>query len=145
MERSARGESAGAAGVLRFRVERDRTAVGRLNDSLELELGAAIPQYALRALQVALDELLTNVIMHARQAAGPIEVAVSSGSDALDTQIMYLADAFDPTTWQPAGLDAAVATARIGGRGILLVRTLMDEFHYRYDDGYNVVMLSKRW
>lgn len=143
MARRGRGESAGAV-VLRFRVERDRAAVGRLNDSLEVELGGAIPQYALRALQVALDELLTNVIMHACQAAGSIDVAVSHGADALDTQISYLADAFDPTAWQPVGLDAAVTTARIGGRGILLVRALMDEFHYRYDDGCNVVLLSKR-
>lgn len=130
--------------MLRFRVERDRAAIGRLSDSLEVELIDAVPQTALRALQVALDELLTNVIMHARQAAGPIDVAVSRGPDALDTQISYLADEFDPTGWQPVGLDAGVATARIGGRGILLVRALMDDFRYRYDDGYNVVMLSKR-
>jgi len=130
--------------VLRFRVERDRAAIGRLSDSLEVELIDAVPQTALRALQVALDELLTNVIMHARQAAGPIDVAVSRGPEALDTRISYLADEFDPTGWQPVDLDAGVATARIGGRGILLVRALMDDFRYRYDDGYNVVMLSKR-
>lgn len=130
--------------MLRFRVERDRAAIGRLSDSLEVELIDAVPQTALRALQVALDELLTNVIMHARQAAGPIDVAVSRGPEALDTRISYLADEFDPTGWQPVDLDAGVATARIGGRGILLVRALMDDFRYRYDDGYNVVMLSKR-
>src|SRR5512141_772388 len=98
--------SAGAAVVWSFRVERDRAAIGRFSDSLELELSDSIPQIVLRALQVALDELLTNVVMHARQAAGPIDVAVSRGPDVLDTQVRYLADAFDPTAWTPVGLDA---------------------------------------
>jgi anti-sigma regulatory factor (Ser/Thr protein kinase) len=148
-ERSTTGrrgprQAAGAAVVWSFRVERDRAAIGRLSDSLEQELSDALPQAVLRALQVALDELLTNVVMHAQQAAGPIDVALTRGPDALDAQISYLADAFDPTAWTPVGLDAGVATARIGGRGILLVRALMDDFRYRYDDGCNVVMLSKR-
>ena len=143
-EQDGQRDRAGTAIAFRFRVERDRSAIGRFNDSLERELRDAIPQIALRALQVALDELLTNVVMHARQAAGPIEVAVSRSPETLDTQISYLADGFDPTAWQPVGLDAGVATARIGGRGILLVRELMDEFRYRYDAGCNIVTLSKR-
>ena len=148
-ERSVAGQGgqrnrAGTAITFRFRVERDRSAIGRFNDALERELRDAIPQIALRALQVALDELLTNVVMHARQAAGAIDVAVSRSPEALDTQISYLADGFDPTGWQPVGLDAGVASARIGGRGILLVRALMDDFRYRYDAGCNIVTLTKR-
>jgi len=97
-EQDGQRDRAGTAIAFRFRVERDRSAIGRFNDSLERELRDAIPQIALRALQVALDELLTNVVMHARQAAGPIEVAVSRSPETLDTQISYLADGFDPTT-----------------------------------------------
>ena len=152
---TATGESLGAAQcgqrqtsaesrVWSARVDRDRAAIGRFQDALERKLGADIPQSALRALQIALDELLTNVIMHAERATGPIEVAISLHAAALETRLSYLADAFDPTTWESPPLDTSVATARIGGCGIQLVRALMDDFAYRYEDGWNVVSLRKR-
>ena len=130
--------------VWTFRVERQRSAVGKLHDSLEEKLLSQVPEPALRALQVALDELLTNVIMHAEQAAGPIEVEIARAGDALDTRISYLADEFDPTSWSPPQRGTSVATARIGGLGIELVRLLMDEFRHEYADGCNVLTLRKR-
>ena len=133
-----------AAAVWHFRVERQRAAVGRFHDSLEEKLLSQIPEAALRALQVALDELLTNVIMHAEQAAGPVEVEITRASDALDTRISYLADEFDPTAWRSPQRGTSVATARIGGLGIELVRLLMDDFRHEYTDGCNVLTLRKR-
>ena len=135
---------AASVAVWNFRVERQRGAVGRLHDSLEEKLLGHVPEAALRALQVALDELLTNVIMHAEQATGPIEVEVTRASDTLDTRISYLADEFDPTAWRAPQRGTSVATTRVGGLGIELVRLLMDEFHHEYSDGCNVLMLRKR-
>jgi len=136
-----RGSSVAA---LQFRVERERAAIGRLNDAIERKLKTHIPDAALRALQVALDELLTNVIMHAEQASGPIEIEISRQRNSLRTTISYIAEEFDPTRWKPAAGNASVATARIGGLGIALVRSLMDEFGYVYEAGRNVVSLQKR-
>jgi len=133
-----------AVAVWHFEVERERAAVGRLNDALEQALPAHVPEAVLRALQVALDELLTNVIMHAQQATGAIEVAVSRMPDVLDTRISYCADAFDPTAWRAPVASTSVASARIGGLGIELVRLLMDEFRHDYNDGRNVIVLRKR-
>jgi len=127
-----------------FRIERERAAVGKLNDTIGQTLQAQIPESALRALQVALDELLTNVIMHAEQAAGPIEIEIAQAQNSLDTTITYIAKEFDPTARKPAAGSAGVATARIGGLGIVLVRSLMDDFRYAYADGRNIVSLSKR-
>jgi anti-sigma regulatory factor (Ser/Thr protein kinase) len=141
--RGSRGVEAPIA-VWNFRVERQRAAVGRLHDSLEEKLPGHVPEAAMRALQVALDELLTNVIMHAEQAAGPIEVEIARASDALDTRISYLADEFDPTSWSPPQRSTSIETARIGGMGIELVRMLMDEFRHEYSDGCNVLMLRKK-
>jgi len=127
-----------------FIIARERAAVSRFNAAIEQTLQTHAPESALRALQVALDELLTNVIMHAGQAVGPIEVDMARTAQSLDATVRYVADEFDPTTWQPAARSASVATARIGGLGIALVRTLMDDFRYAYDDGRNVVRLRKR-
>ena len=130
--------------ALHFRVERERSAVGKLNDTLEHTLASQVPDSALRALQVALDELLTNVIMHAEQASGPIEIEISCARSTLATTISYFAEEFDPTAWRPVTTTTNVATARIGGLGIALVRSLMDEFAYAYEAGRNVVSLLKR-
>lgn len=136
--------AAAAAAVWNFRVERQRADVGRFHDSLEQKLLNRVPEAALRALQVALDELLTNVIMHAEQAAGPVEVEIKHSSAALDTRISYLADEFDPTVHRSAPLGTSLATARVGGLGIELVRLLMDDFRHEYTDGCNVLTLRKR-
>lgn len=130
--------------ILRLRVERERGAVGRLNDSLDRTLRPHVPERALRALQVALDELLTNVIMHAREASGPIEIEILRSRDAVETTISYVAAEFDPTVSQGGKRSASIADARIGGLGIELVRALMDEFRYARDAGRNVVMLAKK-
>jgi serine/threonine-protein kinase RsbW len=127
-----------------FRVERERGSVGRLNDTLEKTLLPGVPENAVRALQVALDELLTNVIMHAEQAAGPIEIGVQHSSKYLDTTISYIANNFDPTGWQSTPHGRTIAATQVGGLGLHLVRSLMDQFSHEFADGRNVVRLRKR-
>jgi anti-sigma regulatory factor (Ser/Thr protein kinase) len=130
--------------IWRVRVERQRGAIGHLNDRLEKTLlPNNVPETALRAMQVALDELLTNVVMHATQAAGPVELELTRSAETLDAKISYVAAEFDPTGWQTQDV-TTVAASRIGGLGIQLVRTLMDEFRYEYVDGCNILHLRKR-
>jgi anti-sigma regulatory factor (Ser/Thr protein kinase) len=133
-----------ASPPLRLRVERERTAIGRCSDSLQNDLQDRVPAKALHDVLVALDELLTNVIMHAEQAAGPIDVEVQRSQRELELRIGYLADEFDPTAWRAAHSGMTIAASRIGGLGIHLVRTLMDDFRYEYVDGRNLLTLVKR-
>jgi anti-sigma regulatory factor (Ser/Thr protein kinase) len=136
-------ELAQAPVVWRVRVERERSAFGGLYDRLERTLLPGVPESALRAMQVALDELLTNVVMHAQQTAGPIELELVRTSGALDATISYIAAEYDPTGAQAADV-TTVAASRIGGLGIQLVRSLMDDFRHEYVDGRNVLHLTKR-
>ncbi len=126
------------------RVERERSAIGRFNETVEQRLAGKVPAKVIHDLQVAFDELLTNVVMHAQQAAGPIDVELQHDARKVTATIRYLADEFDPTTWREESLSMTVAASRIGGLGIALVRRLMDEFRYEYVDGHNVLRLVKR-
>jgi anti-sigma regulatory factor (Ser/Thr protein kinase) len=130
--------------VWQWRVERERSAIGRLNDRLEQQLSPSVPDEVLRALQVALDELLSNVIMHAEQATGAIELQLARSAGALDVTIRYYAEPFDPTIWQSRPPAQSVGESTVGGLGIPLVRALMDEFRHEYVDGQNVLHLRKR-
>jgi anti-sigma regulatory factor (Ser/Thr protein kinase) len=129
--------------VWRLRVERERGAIGSLNDRVEQALLPVVPETTVRAVQVVFDELLTNIIMHAEQASGPIDIELRRASDALEISMSYIADEFDPTRWQSASSGMTIAASHVGGLGIALVRSLMDGFHYEYIDGRNVVALRK--
>jgi anti-sigma regulatory factor (Ser/Thr protein kinase) len=133
------------AAVLHFHVERERRAIGRFNDAIGRDLQPTVPGNALCALQIALDELLTNVVLHAEQATGSIEIEVNCTHASVEATIRYVAVEFDPTLWQPDFAAVTIASARIGGHGIQLVRSLMDEFRYAHENGVNVVTVCKRW
>jgi anti-sigma regulatory factor (Ser/Thr protein kinase) len=136
---------AGPTGVVwSLRLERDRTAIGKLNDRIEQNLLPSVPDTVVRSLQVALDELLTNVIMHAAQADGPIELQLARSAGALDVTIRYVADPFDPTVSKGMPAATSIADSQMGGLGIPLVQALMDEFRHEYVDGRNVVHLRKK-
>ena len=130
--------------VWHLRVERDRAAIGKLNDRLEQQLGPSVPEPALRALQVTLDELLSNVVMHADGASGPVDLKLSRTVGAIDATVSYFADPFDPTAWKPDAPPKTIENAKMGGHGLPLVRALMDEFRHEYADGRNVLHLKKR-
>lgn len=128
----------------RTRVERERAAIGRFNDEVQQRLDGKVPGQVVHDFLVVFDELLTNVVMHAEQAAGPIEVELNRSRHAVGATIRYLAVEFDPTTWRAAQAGMTVATSRIGGLGIQLVRRLMDDFSYEYVDGHNIVTITRR-
>ncbi len=132
------------ATVWQSRVERERSAIGRFSDEVQRRLQTEMPEKVVHDMLVALDELMTNVVMHAEQAAGPIEVELRYDMRAVEARISYLAVEFDPTTWRAPAVGATIAGSRIGGLGIKLVRTLLDEFRYEYIDGRNVLILVKR-
>ncbi len=142
--RKPQAAAASTAVVWHLQVQRERGAVGRLNDRLELNLRPSVPDGSLRAVQVALDELLTNAIMHAEQASGAIDMKLARSSGALDVTVSYIAAPFDPTAFTSAATSKTIEDSQIGGHGIRLVRELMDEFRYEYIDGRNVLHLRKR-
>src|ERR1700761_4254034 len=101
--------------VWNLRIDRDRSAIGRLNDRLEQQLSPSVPEAALRAVQVSLDELLTNVLMHAHNASGPVDFKLSRTTGALDITMSYFADPFDPTAWKGEAKAKTIESAKIGG------------------------------
>ncbi len=130
--------------VWHLTIQRERGAIGSLNDKLEQHLAPSVPDTALRAIQVAIDELLTNAVMHAEQAVGPIDLKLSRSSSVLNVTIDYQAARFDPTAWKSSPTAKSVSDSQVGGQGIRLVQALMDEFRYEYVDGHNVLHLHKR-
>jgi anti-sigma regulatory factor (Ser/Thr protein kinase) len=96
-------------------------------------------------INIALDELVTNVIRYAHTDGAMHEIAVvlvlSDGRITVD--IVDDGHPFDPLERATPDIDAPLEERPIGGLGIHFVRSLMDEVGYRRDGHKNVVRLAK--
>lgn len=127
-----------AANRWRYRVARERAAIGVFADAMEADLCAAgIAESVRQSLATVLDELLANVVMHAQAARGPVHVHMRRRNDELIVRLRYCASAFDPTAIAAAQLPVSLATATPGGVGIAMVRAMTREFAYRFRRGEN--------
>ena len=97
-------------------------------------------------LQVALDEILSNIIHHA--GAGPneatIDVAVELRNDALEMTVTDDGPAFNPLQLPEPDVAATLEERRPGGLGVHLVRQLMDRVEYRRTEGRNCLVMTWR-
>lgn len=128
------------------------------NDSGELvRLTAALDSFSDRAglpdearfnLQLCVEELVLNVVNHGFDgAAGEHDILVDlqfqEDSRTLTVQITDDGRAFDPVSDAPVPkLDASLEDRPLGGLGLHLVRTLMDDISYRREEGRNHLALT---
>jgi serine/threonine-protein kinase RsbW len=98
-------------------------------------------------LQLAIEEVCANVMMHgyADRAPGPLEVSFCADAEQATVTISDRAEPFNPDFAPPPDLEASAEERRIGGLGWHLVRKVVDDLFYRYDPTYgNTVTLVKR-
>ena len=95
---------------------------------------------------LAVDEAVTNVIVHGYQGqGGAIEIEMSREGDALVIRIRDEAPPFDPAVIPPPDLTLPLAQRIPGGLGIHLIRQIMDEMTHRITpQGGNELTLVKR-
>ncbi|WP_339947596.1 ATP-binding protein [uncultured Albimonas sp.] len=125
----------------------DLAEVGRLAEAVEAFCEANdLPMAAAHALALSLDELLTNTISYGYEdgAAGRIEVTITIAEGAARAVVRDDARPFDPTGAEPPDVDAALDDRAMGGLGIHLVQSMMDEVAYARRDGVNEMTLVKR-
>jgi len=103
------------------------------------------PPTVIHDLQVAVDEVLANVIAHGRRGpAGEILVRLGQHVEGFVVEVEDDGIAFDPSQAPAPDLSAPLRQRRVGGLGVHLVRSLMDEVSYVRSDGKNVLRLLKR-
>jgi anti-sigma regulatory factor (Ser/Thr protein kinase) len=98
------------------------------------------------SMNVALDEVVTNVIRYAHDDDGlqhPIVVRLALEEDVLTAQVEDDGRAFNPLQAPAPDIAAAIDERPIGGLGIHLARSLMSSVEYRREDGRNVLTMKK--
>ncbi len=131
---------------LDVRIHNDVSEIGVVRgalDDLGRELG--IPDRTLLHLQVALDEVVSNVVKYSWDDGERHEflVRITVGHDRVDLEIVDDGRQFDPLS-VPAPAVPMHQRPRPGGLGIHLVKNLVDRFTYERIGGRNHTMLSKK-
>jgi anti-sigma regulatory factor (Ser/Thr protein kinase) len=106
----------------------------------------ALSTEATGALQLALEEVVTNVIVHGyRRVVGhTVRVRLTCANNTVTAEVEDDAPAFDPLARpQPAHVDHPVEDRPIGGLGIHLVKKLMDAVEYQRNHDRNLLILRK--
>jgi serine/threonine-protein kinase RsbW len=131
----------------------DTTIVNRRSElarvaSLVDELAAAndLERAVLADIQVALDEVLSNIIDHgfADEQVHEIRVRLRLDHGVLEATIEDDGKPFDLRAHPTPDLNAPLRRRRVGGLGIHFVRNLMTEVRYGRVKGRNRLVLRKR-
>ena len=109
-------------------------------DELQLD-----PHLAMK-LQVALEEMVTNVIYYAYPEGTRAEIALTAESD--DKELAFvLSDTgkpFDPTAKEDADIEVNPMDREQGGMGILIVKNIMNEVSYQRIGDTNQLTMKKK-
>ena len=106
-----------------------------------------VPEAALFAINLSLDELVTNIVIHApKQPPPPEEIVIrlSTEKDEVCAEVEDNGSAFNPLDLPAPDIGLPLPERSQGGLGIHLVRTLMDQVQYQRVDGRNRLRLSKQ-
>lgn len=107
-------------------------------EALELDPGSGF------AVNMAVEELFTNMVKYNRSGTGGISIAVSGQPDGVEIRMVdFDSEPFDITSMAEVDTTAPLEARRPGGLGIHLVRCLMDEVQYEYKSRRTTIRLFK--
>lgn len=126
--------------------ERDGDGVTRVQGMLDtLAATNRLPPDPVTDMQVALDEVLSNILRSGFSDGSPhrIDITLSVDSQALTAEIEDDCAPFDPLAVAVPDLRGSLHERRVGGLGIHFVRSLMSEVVYARVRGRNRLVLKK--
>jgi len=105
-----------------------------------------IPTRIQQDVHLALDEIISNLILHGYRDSEPHHIAVTISIDAgfLEVELIDDAPSFNVLETENPETDLPLDERPPGGLGIYLVKRLMDEIDYFRRDDLNHLLLKKR-
>ncbi len=95
--------------------------------------------------QISSDEACSNVIAHGYGGEnGHIHIACDYDEDSITVTITDRGVPFDPLAIPEPDLATELERRHLGGLGLHLIKTLMDEVHYRRESDANILVMMKR-
>jgi len=134
------------AASLSLSLANERREIGRAAAAIET-FGRAHAMSAdeIAAVNLAIDEILANIISHAYgdDARHLITVQLTLDAAAIHVGVEDDGRPFNPLTWPPPNLEAPIERRPVGGLGLHIARSVVDSIEYRRVGALNVLTLTK--
>lgn len=104
------------------------------------------PQKALRQIDIAIDELFSNIARYAyRPDTGPVTVRVEVEKEPLSVILTFIDHGvpFDPLQTENPDITIDAQMREPGGLGLYIVKHSMDEITYTRENGQNILRVKK--
>jgi len=104
------------------------------------------PPKAQMQLDIAVDELFSNIAKFAyAPETGTVTVRVEAQDDPRAAILTFIDQGipYDPLAYKDPDITLSAEEREIGGLGILVVKRTMDDIHYEYRDGKNILRIRK--
>lgn len=123
---------------------RDMATVAAMTERFGTE--HKIPSAVVNDLNVALDEILSNIISYgyAPEEQSEIVVRLAIRGGAIIVDVEDSGRPFDPLRVAPPDLSKPLRDRKVGGLGIHFVKTLMDGISYQRTHGRNQLRLIRK-
>lgn len=116
-------------------------SLGSLRDFVSSAAGSAgIERSAAYRLELAVDEVATNIVMHGYDEAGlagSIKIWSELDADALRIYLEDTGAPYTPGKYTDPDIDAPIEQRKIGGLGVYLAVRGVDDLQYANDAGKN--------
>jgi serine/threonine-protein kinase RsbW len=108
--------------------------------------GNAVSAAAEYWVNLALDEIVSNIIRHGWKDDGEhqVHVCISRSEDELKVEVEDDATPFNPLEAPAPDIGRPLEDRPVGGLGIYLVRQTMDVLEYRRQDAKNCLVMKKK-
>ena len=105
-----------------------------------------VPAQVVNDVNVALDEVLSNIVSYAYDSGARSEILVRLAyrPSEMHVDVEDAGRPFDPLQAPPPDLGASLQARPVGGLGIHVIKSLMDEVVYARVDGKNRLHLRKK-
>lgn len=96
-------------------------------------------------LQLVVEEVVVNIVSYAYpdDADGEVTITVSVTPSAIEFSFTDSGVPFNPLEKEDPDTTLSADERPIGGLGIFLVKQMMDDVRYRYEDGQNILTAIK--
>ena len=131
---------------MKLKIRNELEEIDRLREEIvKFVQENSLSEDILFALDLCIEELITNVIFYGYedQNRHEIEVSLSLANRLLTLQIKDDGREFDPTLMPEPDLDVPLEERKIGGLGIHLVRNYMNSMEYKREAGFNIITVKK--
>jgi anti-sigma regulatory factor (Ser/Thr protein kinase) len=104
-----------------------------------------LPDKIRHALDLALDEVLNNIINYGYDDKNKhdIKIEINVSKYHIILKIEDDGQRFNPLEVPGADTKSSLEERPIGGLGIHLVRNMMDDVHYKYENNINCITMKK--